>query len=144
MLKAEAELGHIVGEYPNLYFYMGLTEQANLVFLIARNPHLASVTVSSFGLNYKRPMGDKMIIFHQPGYEFPYEVVGGKELVQWIEIEKLLGNLRQLGRRPSDLKWVWFQASSGKVFRDEIDSKVIIALEKAFQTLTEVTEKDKG
>lgn len=133
LLKVEVELGEIVGSFPNLYFHTGSPEQASYMFLKARNPHLVPVTVSSFGFYYKRPKGEKAIVLPQAGYQFPYEVAGGKELTQWTAIEECLSKLRQGGRRPLDLKWVWFQASSGNVFRGKIDPKVIIALEKAFQ-----------
>lgn len=133
LLKVEVEIGNIVGTFPDLYLRTGPLEQATHLFLRARNPHLVPVTVSSFGLYYKWPKGEKLVVLPQAGYQFPHEVTGGKELTQWTDIEGCFSSLRQAGRRPSDLEWVWFKASSGKVFRGKIDPKVIIALEKAFQ-----------
>lgn len=134
LLKVKVELGKIVGTFPNMYSYTGMTEQASHIFLTASNPHLVPVTISSFGFDYKRPKGERMTILPQIGYQFPYEVAGGKELAQWTDMEGLLSNLRQNGRRPSDLKWAWFRTSSGKEFHGKINPKVIIALENAFQT----------
>jgi len=134
LLKVKVELGKIVGEFPNMLSYTGLTEQASQIFLIASNPHLAPVTVSCFGFDYKQPKGERMTILPQIGYRFPYEVAGGKELMQWTDVEGILSNLRQNGRRPSDLKCAWFKASSGKEFHGKVSPKVIIALENVFQT----------
>ena len=140
LLKVKVTLGKIVGSFPYLYFETGSPEQAIYIFLEASNPHLVPVTVAGFGLDYKQPKGEKITILPQASYKFPYEVAGGKELTQWTTIEECFSMLRRNRKRPSDLKWVWFRASSGKVFRGEIDPKVIIALEKAFQTPAEVTE----
>ena len=140
LLKVKAELGRIVGSFPNLYFLTGSPEQASEIVLKARNPHLSPVTVSSFGFSFKSRKEGKLIVIHQAGYELPYEVAGGKELMQWTAIEESVSKLRQAGRRPSDLKWVWFEASSGKVFRGKIDPKIIIALEQAFQTPSKNTK----
>jgi len=134
LLKVEVTLGKIVGSFPYLYSEKGSPEQASYIFLTARNPHLVPVTVSGFGFDYKRPKGEKITILPQADYKFPYEVAGGKELTQMTAIEECLNTLRRNGKRPADLKWVWFRASSGKVFRGKIDPKVIIALEKVFQT----------
>lgn len=140
LLKVEVKLGEIFGTFPDLYSLKGPLEQASYIFFEARNPHHVPVWVSSFGLDYRRPKGKKITILPQVGYQFPYEVVGGKELVQWKPIGEFLSKLRQIGERPSALKWVGFQASSGKVFRGKIAPKVIISLEKAFQTQVEATE----
>lgn len=140
LLKVEVKLGEIVGTFPNLYSLKGPLEQASYIFFEARNPHHVPVWISSFGLDYRRPKGKRITMLPQVGYQFPYEVVGGKELVQWKPIEEFLSKLRQIGEKPSALKWVWFQASSGKVFRGKIAPKVIISLEKAFKTQAEATE----
>lgn len=140
LLKVGVRLGEIGGTFPNLYSLRGSLEQASHIFFEAKNPHHVPVTVSSFGLDYERPKGAKITILPQVGSQFPYEVAGGKELIQWRPIGEFLSKLRQIGERPSHLKWVWFQASSGKVFRGMIDPKVIISLEKAFQTQPEATE----
>ena len=143
LLKVRAELGKIVGSFPNFYSYTGAIEQPSHIFLIASNPHRASVTVSSFGFYYKRPKRENVItILPQVGYKFPYEVKGGKELTQWTDIQECLRGFRPGGNRPSDLEGVWFRASSGKMFRGKIDRKVIIVLEKIFQTQAEITQKD--
>lgn len=140
LLKISVKLGEIEGTYPNLFSLKGMTEQASYIFFEAINPHHVPVTVSSFGLDYKRPKGSKITILPQVFSQFPYEVAGGKNLTQWRSIDEFLSRLREIGESPSHLKWVWFQASSGKVFRSKIDPEVIIALEKAFQTPAEVTE----
>jgi len=140
LLKVSVTLGEIGGTFPNLLSLRGMTEQASYIFFEAINPHHVPVTVSSFGLDYKRPKGSKITILPQGGSQFPYEVAGGKNLTQWRPIGEFLSRLREIGERPSHLKWVWFRASSGKVFRSKIDPEVIASLEKAFQAQTEATE----
>jgi hypothetical protein len=130
LLKVEVTLGTIIETAPSL---RTSTVAMDKVFLEARNTHLVPVTVSSFGLGFKRRKGERLVMPPQRDYRFPYEVSGGKELTQWTSIEELLRALRERGRRPSDLRWGWFRASSGKEFRGRIDSKVIATLEREFE-----------
>jgi hypothetical protein len=48
-------------------------------------------------------------------------------------VDELLGTLYKAKRIPNDLKWVWFRASSGKLYRSKIEKWVIKELEREFQ-----------
>ena len=140
VLKVSVKLGDIILTSPNPFSVKGMTVHASYIFFEARNPHHVPITVSGFGLNYKRRKGHKLFILPQVGSQFPYEVSGGKDLTEQRSIAEFLNQLRDIGERPSHLESVWFQASSGKVFRSKIEPKVIASLEKTFQTETEATE----
>ncbi len=105
------------------------------VFLAASNPHTKPVTLSAFGLSFKRYKWGTLHVNPQIGYEFPYQLDGGKSLRQWSLMEDLLKTLKKDGRTPRDLKWAWFRASSGKLYRGKIKKWVIEELEKEFQKM---------
>jgi hypothetical protein len=107
-------------------------ENIPYICLIARNPHSKSVVVSSFGFDYKSKPKQKFNIMPDGLYQFPYEVKGGKSVSQTTTREILFDALLKEGKRPSDLKSVWFQSESGKVFRGKIPSISMHALQKAF------------
>jgi hypothetical protein len=99
----------------------------------ASNPHTRPVTLSTFGLGYKDKKLGTLLLNPQFGYSFPYQLDGGKSIVQWATVETLLAVLKKEGQRPSDLGWVYFRSSTGKTFRSKIDDKVIQELEEAFR-----------
>jgi len=107
------------------------------VFFEASNPHTKPVTLSGFGLYYKRPKWGFLQVMPQMGYQFPYQLDGGKSLSQWSDMQDLLKTLKKGGRTPRDLKWAWFRASSGKLCRGKIKKWVIEELEKEFQKMNE-------
>jgi hypothetical protein len=101
----------------------------------AINPHLTPVTLSSFGLLFKRKEWGKCDV--DPKVPFPYQLDGGKSLSQKVVPESLFEALRKNGRTPKDLRWVYFRASSGKLYRNKIPKWVIKELEKEFYKLNE-------
>jgi hypothetical protein len=115
----------------------GKRDESRQVFLEASNPHTKPVTLSTFGLIYKREKWGKLLITPQFGYQFPYHLDGGKSLSQWSLMQELLKTLKKQGRIPRDLKWAWFKASSGRLYRGKIKKWVIEELEKEFQKMNE-------
>jgi len=107
------------------------------VFFEAGNPHTKAVTLSGFGLYYKRPEWGFLQVMPQMGYQFPYQLDGGKSLTQWSDMQDLLKTLKKDGRTPRDLKWAWFRASSGELYRGKIKKWVIEELEKEFRKMNE-------
>lgn len=100
------------------------------VFLEASNPHSRPVTLSTFGLLYKCKKWGKLQVTPQMSHQFPYQLDGGKSLPQWTSVKQLLAILKKEKRTPKDLKWAYFQASSGKLYRGRIEKWVIEELEK--------------
>lgn len=126
LLKVSAHPGYLVQPLQR--------DETLYVFLKATNPHAKSVTVSTFGFYVKSKGLETLYVMPQQGYRFPYEIKGGTSLSQWTPAPELLTQLRSMGRKPSDLKSVWFESSAGKVFRSRIDKKTISTLEKLFAT----------
>jgi hypothetical protein len=111
----------------------GQVEKAPSILFEAINPHTKSVMLSTFGLSYRHPELGTLYVNPQIGYQFPYKLEGGTSLTQWTTMTDLLDILKEQGREPSELKWVWFKSSSGKPFRSKIHRKTIRSLEKAFR-----------
>jgi len=122
LLVVGASLGYIYGPDGSA------SEQQ--VFLEARNPRSKPVTVTSFGFAYKNREHGGLFVSPQVGYQFPYEVVGGKSVSQWMPTSRLLQHLRDTGKQPADLKWVYFDAADGKTFRARIPSRILRALQE--------------
>lgn len=128
LLKVEISLGHLIA-------YGDTDPKVRQVFLEASNPHSKPVTISTFGLFYKRYKWGTLYVTPQIGYQFPYQLDGGKLLGQWTSLEELLKAIKKAGRTPRDLKWVWFKASSGKTYRGKIKKWIIKELEEEFQKM---------
>ena len=132
LINVETLLGFIVGGIPR--------DDSRKLFLRARNPHTPSVTISSFGLSYKRKDCGVLWITAQAGYIFPYEVRGGGNIEQWTDVSELIKTLRESGRKPTDLKEAWFNASSGKTYSKRIDKETIKGLQEAFDSAPSTAE----
>lgn len=125
LVKVEISLGfiHTAGEVSN----------ERQVFYEARNTHTKPVVLSTFGLSYKKKEMGKLQVNPQMGYQFPYKLEGQDSISQWARVDELLGTLFSAKRTPKDLKWVWFRASSGKLYRSRIKNWVIKELVQEFQ-----------
>ncbi len=124
LVKVEMSLGfiHTAGKVSN--------EQQ--VFYEARNTHTKPVVLSAFGLSYKKKELGKLQVTPQMGYQFPYKLEGQDSISQWASVDNLLITLYEAKRNPSDLKWVWFRASSGKLYQRKIKNWVIKELVQEF------------
>ncbi|MBN1862969.1 MAG: hypothetical protein JW790_04935 [Dehalococcoidales bacterium] len=128
LIRCKASLGFI---------HSGIEDNTRYLFLEATNPHSQPVTISTFGLLYKKKELGKLHVTPQVGYSFPYQLDNGKSIIQWSDMQLLLKTLREGMRVPQDLKWVYFQASSGKLYRNKIPKWVIKELEREFYKLNE-------
>lgn len=125
LVKVEVDLGFIVGDTTRQVFYG------------ASNPHSKPVTLSAFGLFFKHKEWGKLQVNPQMGYQFPYQLDGGKSLSQWSSMKQTLEALKKEKRTPRDLKWAWFRTSSGNLYRGKIKKRIIEELEKEFQKMNE-------
>jgi len=123
LVKVEMTLGFIINP-------KGSKDRSRQVLLEASNPHSKAVTLASFGLIFKRKEWGKVQVMPQMGYQFPYQLDGGKSLLQWTLMQELLKTLKKQERTPRDLKWAFFRASSGKLYRGKIKKWVIEELEE--------------
>ena len=128
LVKVEMTLGFLIN--PD-----GSRGKSRQVFYEAANPHSKPVTLAAFGLIFKRKEWGTIQVNSQMGYQFPYQLDGGKSLSQWSDMHNLFETLKQSGRTPRDLKWAFFRASSGKPYRGKIKKWVIEELEDEFQKI---------
>ena len=84
----------------------GSIDKTRQVLLEARNPHSKPVTLSTFGLSFKQDKWGTLLLNPQAGYQFPYQLEGGKSIHQWTTVQSLLDAIRKEGRTPADIKWV--------------------------------------
>lgn len=138
LVKVNISLGFLFGTTYLLTYDPSKGKGRNrLVFFEASNPHTKPVTISGFGLYYKRSKWGALHVMPQAGYQFPYQLDGGKILPQWSDMQDILEAVKKDGRTPRDLKWAWFRASSGKLYRGKIEEWVIEEFEKEFQKINE-------
>lgn len=117
-----------------IYDKSGLLANPNQkqLMLQASNPYTKLVTVTSFGISFKRKINGIAII-PQPPYTFPYEIKGGSSLDQWISVTRVTLYLKEQNGTPSDLKEIWFQSVTGRVFRGPISAQTRKGLNKEFE-----------
>lgn len=133
LINASTSLGFIMGALAgNADALAG--DQTRKLFLHAKNPSTHPVVINSFGLEYKRDLG-ALFVTPQAGWVFPYELAGGHGIQQWVDVLVLIESLKSHGRTPSDLKKVYFQASSGKSYSSNIDRKTIKELNDEFDSV---------
>jgi hypothetical protein len=113
LVKVEMTLGFWVDR-------SGKKSEERQVFYEVRNPHSKPVTLDAFGLIYEGSKSGRLQISPQQGYQFPYQLDGGKLLSQWTPLIELLITLEEREIAPRDLKKLWVRASSGKVYRGNI------------------------
>jgi len=124
-----------------VYHHPMFKENVPYISLTARNPHGKSVVVSSFGFDYKSKPKQIFQIMSDGVYQFPYEVKGGQSISQRTMQENLFDALQKEGKKPSDLKGVWFQSESGKTFRGKIPRAIRHALEEAFNKYKRASQR---
>lgn len=124
LIKVEARLGYIL--YP-----FGDPDKTQYFFIEAMNPHSKPVILSQFGCMFKHKKWGWIQQMPVAGYKFPYKLDGECSLSQWTPVDTLFDVLKEMGRKPSDLKWVVYRTASGKHFRGKIKKSTIKALEKS-------------
>lgn len=108
------------------------TENTQYISLEAKNPHSKPVTLSTFGFYFKSRARGKLQVLSDGTCQFPFELEGGKAISQRTPKESLLKALRKAGRRPSDIGGVYWESSSGKVFRGKIPRVSMRVLKESF------------
>lgn len=134
LIKAQISFGFI--------HHQVIKDNTWYVFLEARNPHSKLVVLSTFGFYYRREEWGSLQVMPQAGFDFPYALEGGRALTQYTPIFDLANKLKETGRKPSDLKWIYFSSSAGKVFKNKISHKKIEVLQKVYDG--EIREEDVG
>ena len=121
---------------PRLWFvqklHISTKDDTRYLGFEAVNPHTKTVTLSTFGLLYKEVKKGRLQVLPMEAGVFPYRLPGGESISQSIPQDNLFSTLRKTNNRPKDLKWVYFSASSGKIFRSKIASITLKELERRF------------
>jgi hypothetical protein len=97
----------------------------------AVNAHAKPITLSSFGLSFKGNKWTKLDLTPTQDNKFPITLGIGNIFNHYSPIEELIITLGRLQKLPVDLHSVWFESSSGKIFRHKIDKWLIRELEEA-------------
>lgn len=108
-------------------------EKTQYICLEAKNPHIKTVTLSTFGFYYKSQAHGKLQVMPDGTCQFPFELEGGKAISQRTSQENLFKALREGSRKPSDLKCVYFESSSGKIFLGKIPRVSMRVLNERFR-----------
>ena len=96
----------------------------------AVNSHAKPVTLSSFGLSFKGKEWTKLNLIPRHSNTFPITLGIGDIFNYYSPIEELIVILGKVQRLPADLHSLWFESSSGKIFRRKIDKWLIKELEQ--------------
>ena len=121
--------GYIDSQTPVMQF-----EGLHLI-LEAINDRNFPMTVNGYGLMTKGRKTKDISLPPNFGFTFPYGVLPGHCLTQFISIHDLTESLREIGCRPSDLKCVRFGTAIGRDFRGPIDKNAMKKLEAEFDTV---------
>jgi hypothetical protein len=120
---------HLVRVKLGVGYFIGESEKQ--VFYEATNIKSQPVTLSSFGLLFKSKKWAKLKITPRRGNPLPFQLGAGNVFSYWSPIDELIVALGTAGKVPKDLHSVWFEASSGTLFRRKIDKWFINDLEEA-------------
>ena len=126
LLKVIGRAGYIDSQTP-----VKQVEGLHLI-LEAINDRNFPMTVNRYGLITKGRKTKDLFIEANYGFTFPYQVLPGSRLTQFISIHDLSKHLIEMGCRPSDLKCARFGTTIGKDFRGPIDKSAMKKLEAKF------------
>jgi hypothetical protein len=108
-------------------------EDTRVIIIKAINPHPKTITIEKLGFLYKSKKYKKFEFMNQEHYEFSHEIEENKATTITIPKIDLFAPLHAAGRRPSDLKEVWFETSTGQIFSNKIGHKTILELDQWYQ-----------
>ncbi len=95
-----------------------------MVYFEAQNQHnFIPVTVTMFGVRFRRAKDPRLQLY--PNHQFPQNLGAGESLVEWTETTELLSKVAAAGKKPSDIKSVWFKSAAGREFRGKVDKETI-------------------
>ena len=81
------------------------------------------MTVAQFGIRLRCAKSSDMQVI--PNLPFPYEIDSGKSLIEWTDAKEMLKRIADAGKKPSDIKCVWFQSATRREYTGKLDKKVI-------------------
>ena len=122
---------------------MGEEEEARNAQLVleAANVHGQPVTLVGCGLILST--GHRVVLPRSQMRDFPIELGLQRPVVKSVSVEQLLGRLGVWGCVPDDVRFAYFSASTGRVFKTRLGRDIIAALgrEGAAQAVDGVFEE---
>lgn len=91
------------------------------LILQAANDRQHPITVTSFGIRLKGRNTNGLFLIPNEGFHMPYEILPGHHLTQFTSILYLVIELKEMGKKPKDLKCIWFKTATNQEFRGAID-----------------------
>ncbi len=91
------------------------------LILQAANDRQHPITVTGFGIRLKGRNTRGLFLIPNVGFQMPYEILPGHNLTQFTSISDLTAELKEMGKKPKDLKCIWFGTATNQEFRGTID-----------------------
>jgi hypothetical protein len=109
---------------------MGEEDEARDAQLVleAANVHGQPVTLVSCGLILST--GHRVVLPRSQMQDFPIELGLQRPVVKSVSVEQLLGRLDVWGCVPDDVRFAYFSASTGRVFKTKLGRDIIAALSR--------------
>ena len=120
-LKVSGTVRYIVipGTTSNL---IGINNDAESQFILtAANDRQYPITVTGFGIRLKGGNTSGLFLIPNKGFQLPYEILPGHNLTQWTSVPDLAMELKNIGKEPRDLRYIWFKTATNQEFRGPID-----------------------
>ena len=95
------------------------------LILEAANDRQHPITVTGFGIRFKGRNTNGLFLIPNEGFHMPYEILPGHNLTQFTSVPDLMVELKRMGKKPRDLKCIWFKTATGREFRGSIDKGAI-------------------
>ena len=96
--------------------------------LVAANDRQHLITVTGFGIRLKGSATPGLFLIPNEGFHMPYEILPGHNLTQFTSVPDLVVELKRMGKKPRDLKCIWFNTATDQEFRGAIDKSVMRAI----------------
>ena len=92
------------------------------LILEAANDRHHPITVTGFGIRLKGRNTPGLFLIPNVGFHMPYEILPGRNLAQFTSMPDLVVKLKEMRKKPKDLKCIWFKTAANKEFRGAIDT----------------------
>ena len=106
-------------------------EEIQLI-LTAANDRQHAITVTGFGIRLRGRNTPGLFVLANKGFRMPYEILPGANLTQFTSVPDLVMELKRMGKRPRDLKCIWFGTAIGREFVGPIQKTAMRAITCAF------------
>ena len=100
---------------------IGIKNDEIQLILTAANDRQHPITITGFGIRLKGRTTPGLFLTPNEGFHMPYEILPGHNLTQFTSVPDLVAKLKEMGKKPEDLKCIWFKTATNQEFRGVID-----------------------